>query len=121
MAPLLSSLSHQILPPIASVYFFAIDNPRPIDDSPSVGLALNGSNSLNILVISFSLIPGPLSAKMIGPVVEELASEYDGKAVIGKVDVDANPEVSAKFGIRSIPTLLVFKNGEIVVSYFYRF
>ena len=52
--------------------------------------------------------------KMIGPVVEELATDYDGKAVIGKVDVDANPEVSAKFGIRSIPTLLVFKNGEIV-------
>lgn len=52
--------------------------------------------------------------KMIAPVVEELASEYDGKAVIGKVDVDTNPEVSAKFGIRSIPTLLVFKNGEIV-------
>lgn len=52
--------------------------------------------------------------KMIGPIVEELASDYDGKAVIGKVDVDANPEVSAKFGIRSIPTLLVFKNGEIV-------
>ena len=52
--------------------------------------------------------------KMIGPVVEELASDFDGKAVIGKVDVDANPEVSAKFGIRSIPTLLVFKNGEIV-------
>ncbi len=52
--------------------------------------------------------------KMIGPVVEELAADYDGKAVIGKVDVDTNPEVSAKFGIRSIPTLLVFKNGEIV-------
>ena len=52
--------------------------------------------------------------KMIGPVVEELASDFDGKAVVGKVDVDANPEVSAKFGIRSIPTLLVFKNGEIV-------
>ncbi len=52
--------------------------------------------------------------KMIGPVVEELASELDGKAVIGKVDVDSNPEVSAKFGIRSIPTLLVFKGGEIV-------
>ncbi len=52
--------------------------------------------------------------KMIGPLVEELASEYEGKAVIGKVDVDSNPEVSAKFGIRSIPTLLVFKNGEIV-------
>ena len=52
--------------------------------------------------------------KMIGPVVEELATDFDGKVVIGKVDVDANPEVSAKFGIRSIPTLLVFKNGEIV-------
>jgi thioredoxin 1 len=52
--------------------------------------------------------------KMIGPIVEELAGDYDGKAVIGKVDVDTNPEVSAKFGIRSIPTLLVFKNGEVV-------
>ncbi len=52
--------------------------------------------------------------KMITPVVEELANDYEGKAVIGKVDVDSNPSVSAKFGIRSIPTLLVFKNGEIV-------
>lgn len=52
--------------------------------------------------------------KMIGPMVEELAAEYEGKAVVGKVDVDNNPGVSAKFGIRSIPTLLVFKGGEIV-------
>ncbi len=52
--------------------------------------------------------------KMISPVVEELAKDYDGTAVIGKVDVDTNPGVSAKFGIRSIPTLLVFKNGEVV-------
>ena len=52
--------------------------------------------------------------KMIGPVVEELAGDYEGKAVIGKVNVDENPNVSAKFGIRSIPTLLVFKGGEIV-------
>ncbi|NMM49125.1 thioredoxin [Marinigracilibium pacificum] len=52
--------------------------------------------------------------KMIGPVVEELAGEYEGKAVIGKVDVDSNPTLSAKYGIRSIPTLLVFKGGEIV-------
>ncbi|XOV91349.1 MAG: thioredoxin [Bacteroidota bacterium] len=52
--------------------------------------------------------------KMIGPVVEELAGEYDGKALVGKVDVDSNPEISAKFGIRSIPTLLVFKNGQVV-------
>lgn len=52
--------------------------------------------------------------KMIAPVVEEMASDYEGKAVIAKVDVDANPEVSGKFGIRSIPTLLFFKDGEIV-------
>lgn len=52
--------------------------------------------------------------KMIGPVVEELAGEFDGKAVIGKVNVDVNPNTSAKFGIRSIPTLLVFKNGQVI-------
>ena len=52
--------------------------------------------------------------KMIGPVVEQIAEEYEGKAVVGKVNVDLNPGTSAKFGIRSIPTLLVFKNGEIV-------
>lgn len=52
--------------------------------------------------------------KMIGPVVEELASEYDGKAVVAKVDVDSNPQVATKFGIRSIPTLLFFKGNEVV-------
>jgi thioredoxin 1 len=52
--------------------------------------------------------------KMIGPVVEELAGDYEGKAIIGKVDVDSNPAVAQAFGIRSIPTLLFFKGGEIV-------
>jgi thioredoxin 1 len=52
--------------------------------------------------------------RMIGPVVEELAGEYEGKAVIGKVDVDRNPQISAQFGVRSIPTLLVFKDGKVV-------
>jgi thioredoxin 1 len=52
--------------------------------------------------------------KMIGPVVEELANDYDGKAVIAKLNVDENPDVTARFGIRSIPTLLVFKGGQIV-------
>lgn len=52
--------------------------------------------------------------KMIGPIVKELATDYDGKAVIAKVNVDENPATSAEFGIRSIPTLLIFKNGEIV-------
>lgn len=52
--------------------------------------------------------------RMVGPIVEELHDEYDGKAIVGKVNVDENPEVSAKFGIRNIPTVLFFKNGEIV-------
>jgi thioredoxin 1 len=51
---------------------------------------------------------------MIGPVVEELAGDYEGKAIIGKVDVDSNPGVAQAFGIRSIPTLLFFKDGQIV-------
>ena len=52
--------------------------------------------------------------RMIAPIIEESANEYDGKAVIGKLDVDNNQESSIKFGVRSIPTLLVFKNGEMV-------
>jgi len=52
--------------------------------------------------------------RMVGPVVEELAKDYDGKAVVGKVNVDQNPEVAAKYGIRSIPTILFIKNGEVV-------
>jgi thioredoxin 1 len=51
---------------------------------------------------------------MVGPLVEELAKEYDGKAVVGKVNVDHNPNIAAKYGIRSIPTLLFFKGGELV-------
>ncbi|MFT6815385.1 MAG: thioredoxin 1 [Sphingobacteriales bacterium] len=52
--------------------------------------------------------------RMVGPIVEELAKEYEGKAVVGKVNVDTNPGISQKFGIRNIPALLVFKNGEVV-------
>jgi thioredoxin 1 len=49
--------------------------------------------------------------KMIGPVVEELAGDYEGKAVVAKINVDENPQVTARFGVRNIPTLLVFKTG----------
>jgi thioredoxin 1 len=52
--------------------------------------------------------------KMIGPVVEELHKEYEGKAIVGKVNVDENPNISMEFGIRSIPTLLFFKGGSVV-------
>lgn len=51
--------------------------------------------------------------RMIAPIVEELATEYKDQAIIGKVDVDSNPGVAAKYGIRNIPTVLFIKNGEI--------
>ena len=52
--------------------------------------------------------------RMVGPVIDEVATEYDGKAVVGKVDVDANQEFAAKYGVRNIPTVLIFQNGEVV-------
>ena len=52
--------------------------------------------------------------RMVGPVVDEISKEYDGKAVVGKVNVDNNPNISMNYGIRNIPTLLVFKDGKVV-------
>ena len=51
---------------------------------------------------------------MVGPIIEELSHEYEGKAIVGKVDVDVHQQYAAKYGVRNIPTVLVFKNGEIV-------
>lgn len=52
--------------------------------------------------------------RMVGPHVEAIGQEYDGKVIVGKVDVDSNPGTSSKFGIRNIPTILFFKDGKIV-------
>ena len=52
--------------------------------------------------------------RMLGPIIEEISNDYDGKAVVGKVDVDANQEFAAKYGVRNIPTVLVFNKGELV-------
>ena len=51
---------------------------------------------------------------MLGPIVEEIATDFDGKAIVGKVDVDNNQQVSVDYGIRNIPTVLIFKNGQVV-------
>ena len=54
--------------------------------------------------------------RMVGPIIDEIATEYEGKATVGKVDVDANQEFAAKYGVRNIPTVLIFQNGEVVGS-----
>lgn len=52
--------------------------------------------------------------RMVAPIIEQISEEYKDKAVVGKLDVDANQEFAAKYGVRNIPTVLIFKNGEIV-------
>lgn len=52
--------------------------------------------------------------RMVGPIIEQISEEYEGKAVVGKVDVDTNQQYAAQYGVRNIPTVLVFKNGEVV-------
>ena len=65
-----------------------------------------------VLVDFWAAWCGP--CRMVGPIIDELSEEYEGKAVVGKVDIDSNQQFAAQFGVRNIPTVLVFKNGELI-------
>ncbi len=65
-----------------------------------------------VLVDFWAAWCGP--CRMVGPIIDEVSEEYSDKAVVGKMDVDANQEFAAKYGVRNIPTVLVFQNGEVV-------
>jgi len=65
-----------------------------------------------VLVDFWATWCGP--CRMLGPVIEEISKEYEGKVTVGKVDVDNNQDFAGKYGIRNIPTVLVFQNGEVV-------
>ena len=65
-----------------------------------------------VLVDFWAAWCGP--CRMVGPIIDEISEEYEGKAVVGKVDIDSNQQYAAQFGVRNIPTVLVFKNGKLV-------
>lgn len=88
------------------------NKPQVVTDASFVREVLNASSNRTILVDCWAAWCGP--CRMIAPVLDELAAESRGRYKIAKLNVDENPRTAAQFNIRSIPTLLIFKNGKVV-------
>ena len=86
-----------------------MSEPLVLTDDNFSAEVLNASQP--VLVDFWATWCGP--CRMIAPIVQELSSEYEGRAKVGKLDVDAAQKTAAEFGIRSIPTLLIFKEGKV--------
>ena len=85
---------------------------KPSDTSDNTFESDVLQSDLPVLVDFWAPWCGP--CRMVGPVIEELANDYDGKAVVGKVNVDQHGDISMKYGVRNIPTILFLKGGEVV-------
>ncbi len=85
-----------------------MSKPIAIDDSNFEKEVLKAK--MPVLVVFWAAWCGP--CRMVAPIIEELAKEYEGKIAFGKVDVDQNPKIASKYGIMSIPTLIIFKDGK---------
>ena len=90
------------------------DNTKAVTDKSFDTDVVAASNSGPVLVDFWAEWCGP--CKMIGPALEDLAGEFAGKITVAKVDIDANPLSPGKFGVRGIPTLLIFKDGKVAAT-----
>jgi thioredoxin 1 len=88
------------------------DNAKPVTLTDATFKSEVLDSGIPVLIDFWATWCGP--CRMIAPVIEQLADEFDGRAKIGKLDVDRNPETAMQFGVRSIPTLLFVKDGHVV-------